>query len=80
MENLQKKTSSAPSGSGSHVAAVATHQQLQNAKKKSNLKDKTRTTRKDHDGPVLEGVDYVSLMMGGRRKAKEEAGKLPRGN
>lgn len=29
-------------------------------------------------GPVLGGADYVALMMGGRRKAREEPGKLPR--
>lgn len=29
-------------------------------------------------GPVLGGADYVSLMMGGRRKARDEAERLPR--
>lgn len=30
-----------------------------------------------NEGPVLGGADYVTLMMGGRRKAREEAIKLP---
>jgi hypothetical protein len=56
------------------------------AKKRADLKVKTSTSkskqsgqRDDADGGagVLGGADYVSLLMGGRRKAKEEAEKLP---
>lgn len=46
------------------------------------MKDKTVKTKgssagKGSDG-ILGGADYVSLMMGSRRKAREEARKLPR--
>ncbi|EPQ51038.1 hypothetical protein GLOTRDRAFT_49381 [Gloeophyllum trabeum ATCC 11539] len=47
------------------------------SRKKANLKDKAGK-RKSSDGPVLGGADYVDLMMGGRRKAKVEAAKLPK--
>ncbi|KAF5369538.1 hypothetical protein D9758_002599 [Tetrapyrgos nigripes] len=55
-------------------------QQLQAAKKKATLKEKSAaklasSTRKEGEY-VLGDVDYVSLMMGGRRKAKQEAEKL----
>jgi hypothetical protein len=51
--------------------------QVQAAKKKAGLKDKTKSkTAGKVDGSVLGGADYVSLMMGGRKKAKEEAAKL----
>jgi hypothetical protein len=51
--------------------------QVQAAKKKVNLKDKTKgKSAGEGNGKVLGGADYVSLMMGGRRKAKTEAGKL----
>jgi hypothetical protein len=52
--------------------------QVQAAKKKVNLKDKTKgkSAGTEGNGKVLGGADYVSLMMGGRRKAKQEAGKL----
>lgn len=39
------------------------------------------TKRKPGDGGegyILGGADYVTLMMGSRRKAREEAKKLPR--
>ena len=49
----------------------------QEQKKKANLKSKA-TKRKEGDGPVLGGADYVELMMGSRRKAREEAQKLPK--
>jgi len=32
---------------------------------------------KSEEGGVLGGADYVSIMMGGRRKARQEAAKLP---
>lgn len=53
--------------------------QVQGAQKKAVRKNKAANTRGGKgDGPVLGGADYVTLMMGGRRKAKEEAVKLPR--
>ncbi|KAL4245552.1 hypothetical protein ABKN59_010340 [Abortiporus biennis] len=58
----------------SKVASAAPAPQEQ--RKKAGLKAKA-TKRKDGEGHVLGGADYVELMMGGRRKAKEEATKLP---
>jgi hypothetical protein len=46
------------------------------ARRKANLKSKA-ASRKPSDGPVLGGADYVTIAMGGRRKAREEATKLP---
>ncbi|KAF8527440.1 hypothetical protein BU17DRAFT_81596 [Hysterangium stoloniferum] len=48
-------------------------------KRKNNLKGKARTTQSNKEGTVesvLGGVDYVTLMMGGRRKAQGEANKI----
>jgi hypothetical protein len=44
------------------------------------LKDKSGSKRKQgaSQGNVLGGADYVSLMMGGRKKARDEAEKLPK--
>ncbi|KIJ54414.1 hypothetical protein M422DRAFT_154284, partial [Sphaerobolus stellatus SS14] len=53
------------------------------AKRKSNLKSKVRATQdgkqeasKSSGGRVLGDVDYVTLMMGGRRAAQTEASKI----
>ncbi|KAH0832097.1 hypothetical protein J3R83DRAFT_13006 [Lanmaoa asiatica] len=54
---------------------------VQSAKKRAGLKSKakaksgTKGTQGDH---VLGGADYVTLLLGGRRKAAEEALKLTR--
>ncbi|KII90762.1 hypothetical protein PLICRDRAFT_107092, partial [Plicaturopsis crispa FD-325 SS-3] len=50
------------------------------AAKKRDLKKKTSqpTGGKKSSENVLGGADYVSLMMGGRKKARQEAQKLPR--
>ncbi|KAL1702488.1 hypothetical protein EV121DRAFT_281827 [Schizophyllum commune] len=50
---------------------------IQQSKKKANLKQKAQQRGKHADGPVLGGADYVDLMMGSRKKAKEQAAKLP---
>jgi hypothetical protein len=51
--------------------------QVQAARKRAGLKDKKKgKSAVKGDGGVLGGADYVSLMMGGRRKAKKEVGKL----
>ncbi|KAE9393872.1 hypothetical protein BT96DRAFT_923830 [Gymnopus androsaceus JB14] len=55
--------------------------QVQAAKKKATVKEKTAknaSMRKEGDR-VLGGADYVSLLMGGRKKAREEGAKLPQG-
>ncbi|TFK40769.1 hypothetical protein BDQ12DRAFT_721386 [Crucibulum laeve] len=72
----KKVKSTAPGGSSSSSSAPA-QTQAQAAKKKATLKGKASTKGKG-DGPVLGGADYVSLMMGGRKKAREEAAKLPK--
>ena len=49
-------------------------------KKKAGLKAKAKASAKRRDGAeghVLGGADYVELLMGSRRKAREEAAKLP---
>ncbi|KAB5589456.1 hypothetical protein CTheo_7110 [Ceratobasidium theobromae] len=38
---------------------------------------KSQSSSGGEDGYVLGGADYVTLMLGGRAKAKEEARKLP---
>ncbi|KAH9830805.1 uncharacterized protein C8Q71DRAFT_862252 [Rhodofomes roseus] len=49
----------------------------QEQKKRVGLKAKAGKRRKDAEGPVLGGADYVDLMLGGRRKAMVEATRLP---
>ncbi|KAL0960982.1 hypothetical protein HGRIS_005979 [Hohenbuehelia grisea] len=71
------------SGAGSAKSsggATGSHVQVQAAKKKATLKDKTKSkpSKTGSSDGVLGGADYVSLLMGGRRKAREEAEKLPR--
>ncbi|KAI6147150.1 hypothetical protein BKA82DRAFT_163419 [Pisolithus tinctorius] len=56
--------------------------EIQSAKKRSDLRSKVKNKGKSiakgaDGGHVLAGADYVTLMMGGRRKAAEEALKLP---
>ncbi|KAK7690260.1 hypothetical protein QCA50_006915 [Cerrena zonata] len=72
---MKYKKSSLLSGTQHQSKAVVTAPQEQ--KKKANLKSKA-TKRKEGDGPVLGGADYVSLMMGSRKKARQEAAKLPK--
>jgi hypothetical protein len=55
--------------------------QVQAAKKRASLKEKTAKEKgpgKSKSNRVLGGADYVTLLIGGRRKADEEAKKLPR--
>lgn len=52
---------------------------MQNAQKKATRKSRVANAKGGKsEGPVLGGADYVTLMLGGRRKAQEEAAKLPR--
>ncbi|KAJ6508492.1 hypothetical protein C8R45DRAFT_967594 [Mycena sanguinolenta] len=73
------KSSKKPSTSASASAAAAVvggpKVQAQSAKKKAGLKQKAMSTS---TGDVLRSADYVSLMMGGRKKAREEAAKMPK--
>ncbi|EPT02645.1 hypothetical protein FOMPIDRAFT_1118052 [Fomitopsis schrenkii] len=50
----------------------------QEQKKRVGLKVKAGKRRKDAEGPILGGADYVELMFGGRKRAMAEAAKLPR--
>ncbi|CAE6411748.1 unnamed protein product [Rhizoctonia solani] len=47
------------------------------AKADKARKLKSKASANDREGHVLGGADYVTLMMGGRAKAREEALKLP---
>ncbi|KXN81783.1 hypothetical protein AN958_03709 [Leucoagaricus sp. SymC.cos] len=71
----KKLKSSAQSSSG----PTSTPQtQARNSQKKATRKAKAANTKGDkNEGPVLGGADYVTLMMGSRQKAREEATKLP---
>ncbi|KAF7346587.1 hypothetical protein MSAN_01886900 [Mycena sanguinolenta] len=73
------KSSKKPSTSASSSAAAAVvggpKVQAQSAKKKAGLKQKAASTG---TGDVLRSADYVSLMMGSRKKVREEAAKMPK--
>ncbi|KDQ62669.1 hypothetical protein JAAARDRAFT_467694 [Jaapia argillacea MUCL 33604] len=72
----RKKTQSTPTLSKTGASTqVEQHTAVVSSKKKAGLKGKAEK-RKGGEGHVLGGADYVSLMMGGRRKVKEEAAKL----
>jgi hypothetical protein len=74
-----KSSTSAPSSNAitTTTMTTTTPNRVQSARKKSGLKAKgTAKGGGDSSGPVLGDVDYVALMMGGRRKAREEASKL----
>ncbi|KAJ3514293.1 hypothetical protein NMY22_g14785 [Coprinellus aureogranulatus] len=75
--SFQKKTKSNSNPSSNSAASSSSQPQAAaaQAKKKASLKSKAKGGKSE--GPVLGGADYVSLLMGGRRKAKEEAMKLP---
>ncbi|KAF8158175.1 hypothetical protein B0H34DRAFT_797591 [Crassisporium funariophilum] len=78
-KRVSKKLKSASTPSNSNTPSASSRSQVQTAKKRASLKEKTS---KDNGSAssgkgVLGGADYVSLLMGGRRKAREEAGKLP---
>ncbi|KAJ8080370.1 hypothetical protein PM082_017203 [Marasmius tenuissimus] len=80
LHKRSKKTGSSTAPTSKTTSQGQSQAQVQHAKKKANLKEKSKTTasqanRKEGEH-VLGDVDYVSLMMGGRRKAKEEAVKL----
>ncbi|KAF8171941.1 hypothetical protein K438DRAFT_1851931 [Mycena galopus ATCC 62051] len=74
-KNLKKAGTSASSSAAAAVVGGA-KLQAQSAKKKAGLKQKAGST--SGTGDVLRSADYVSLMMGGRKKAREEAAKMPR--
>ncbi|KAJ4482310.1 hypothetical protein J3R30DRAFT_2155294 [Lentinula aciculospora] len=90
-KRVPKKIKSTSNDSAQHSTQTEQQLQLQVSKKKATLKEKTKQAtkgtsnsglrRKDSEGEhVLGGADYVSLLMGGRKKAREEGAKLPRGD
>ncbi|KAI0669141.1 hypothetical protein C8Q78DRAFT_1080443 [Trametes maxima] len=70
-------SSSQPAPKPKAVVAAATPAEQ---KKHAGLKAKARASaqKREGDGPVLGGADYVELMFGSRRRAKAEAAKLPK--
>ncbi|KAJ3764383.1 hypothetical protein EV360DRAFT_77486 [Lentinula raphanica] len=88
---IHKRVSKKVKSSANNLNQVPsqTEQQLQASKKKATLKEKSKQASSAkinnegsirQGGHVLGGADYVSLLMGGRRKAREEGAKLPRGD
>ncbi|RPD77368.1 hypothetical protein L226DRAFT_458488, partial [Lentinus tigrinus ALCF2SS1-7] len=77
-----KTTSSAGSSTAPQQApkpkAVPTAPVIKEQKKRAGLKAKASKHKREGDGPVLGGADYVELMFGSRRRAAEEAAKLPK--
>jgi hypothetical protein len=72
---LQRKTKATSTSNG----IAAKEQQISSAQEKLVKKKLARKSAPSQsDGPILGGVDYVSLHLGGRRKAAQEALKLPR--
>ncbi|KDR82880.1 hypothetical protein GALMADRAFT_238513 [Galerina marginata CBS 339.88] len=77
----KSKSSSSTTASLPTAAASSSRSQVQPAKKRSTLKAKANDNDKGSAGSekgVLGGADYLSLLMGSRKKAEEEAKKLPR--
>lgn len=71
---VQKKTSSSSTTQPKPVTAPAPS--VQSAKKRAGLKSKAKARPGAQGESVLGGADYVTLLLGGRRKAAEEALKL----
>ncbi|KAG1873239.1 hypothetical protein C8R48DRAFT_449675 [Suillus tomentosus] len=62
-----------------NVPVVSSH--VQAARRRADLKSKSKskpTSSKVTGERVLGGADYVTLLMGGRKKAAKEALKLPK--
>ncbi|KAJ6585219.1 hypothetical protein B0H19DRAFT_1108803 [Mycena capillaripes] len=78
-KSLKKPTTSGASNAAASVVGGGAQAQAQSAKKKAGLKQKaTSKSTGGEGGHVLGGADYVSIMMGSRKKARAEAEKLPR--
>ncbi|KAK7048555.1 hypothetical protein R3P38DRAFT_2764509 [Favolaschia claudopus] len=75
-KNVKKASAGANPSAAAIVGASGGQAQVQTAKKKAGLKKKAASRTSD-GGHVLGGADYVTLMMGGRKKARAEAAKLP---
>ncbi|OAX42133.1 hypothetical protein K503DRAFT_711225 [Rhizopogon vinicolor AM-OR11-026] len=72
-------TSSASHPSSASLNTANTHASMQAARKRADLKSKSKSKSSSSKGEhVLGGADYVTLLMGGRKKVAEEALKLPK--
>ncbi len=75
-----KYSKGGPSNKAAPAQSADVH--LQTSKKKATLKEKVGRAKSRNGGgtpgKVLGDADYVTLLMGSRRKAMEEAQKLPR--
>ncbi|KAF8843315.1 hypothetical protein BDN67DRAFT_946102, partial [Paxillus ammoniavirescens] len=79
--NTQSRPSTQESKAKPGAASGNVASSVPSAKRRADLKSKVkaRPTTKSVDGEhVLGGADYVTLLLGGRRKAAEEALKLPK--
>ncbi|KAF8729419.1 hypothetical protein AX14_006141 [Amanita brunnescens Koide BX004] len=82
-KKLKTTSSSSNTTSTPSTTSIPSQSKAQNAKRRADLKAKAAKTKSSastgqKEGHVLGGADYVSLLLGGRRKAQEEAEKLPR--
>ncbi|KAJ6462029.1 hypothetical protein C8R47DRAFT_1158808 [Mycena vitilis] len=77
-KGVKKTTTGGSSNAAASVVGGGAQAQAQSAKKKAGLKQKAASKSTGSDGHVLGGADYLSLMMGSRKKARAEAAKLPR--
>ncbi|KAK0201671.1 hypothetical protein DFS33DRAFT_1349127 [Desarmillaria ectypa] len=76
-KRVPKKLKSSALVTGSSANNTSQAQRVQNAKKRAGLKNKAANKGGSNES-LLGGADYVSLMMGGRKKARQEAQKLPK--
>ncbi|KIY44758.1 hypothetical protein FISHEDRAFT_50723 [Fistulina hepatica ATCC 64428] len=75
-KRVPKKTTSSMSNQDSTPSSVA-ETPVQRAAKKAALRSKAVSTGGKREGHVLGGADYIDIMMGSRKRAREEAQKLP---
>lgn len=73
---VKKSTPTQQNLASSHKSSASSVSSEQ--KKKAGLKAKAYKRKEGSEVHVLEGADYVTLLLGSRRKAKEEAIKLPK--
>ncbi|KAH7325218.1 hypothetical protein B0J17DRAFT_237405 [Rhizoctonia solani] len=76
-KNKVTSSSASHAKSQSNQVAPPPQPQLTKAKADKARKLKSKPSMSNEEGHVLGGADYVTLMMGGRAKAREEALKLP---
>ncbi|KAF8523206.1 hypothetical protein JB92DRAFT_3110175 [Gautieria morchelliformis] len=83
-KRVPKKSTSQASQQSKPQATTQATPSVSQVKRKSNLRAKAQAEKSSKDPrsahakgeSALGGVDYVALMMGGRRKAQEEVNKM----